>query len=162
MLQGKGGSTVRLFRWTVWFFLLATAAAFAQSAPQLEANKKLAQKFFQVFANPAQLSEIIHPEYIQHNPEVKAWDEEHHVSGREGLLKFIKSVGFPPPGADNAKDAPPPVREIAFTIAEGDIVVLAWKTIEKDKNGVPYEAFNFDAWRIKDGKLYEHWDAERK
>src|SRR6266699_1346908 len=107
---------MRLFRWTVWVFLLATAAAFGQSATQLEANKKLAQKFFHGFEKPAQLSEIIHPDYIQHNPAVKAWDDEHHVSGREGLLKFIQSVGFgPPPGADNSKEAPPPIRQIVLT-----------------------------------------------
>ena len=155
---------MKLFQWTVCFYLLTAVPAIAQSAAQLEANKKLAQKFFQSFGNPAQLNDLIHPDYVQHNPVVKAWDDEHHASGRDGLLKFMQSGGFgPPPGADKGKkQAPPPAPKIVLTTAEGDIVTVVWKMMEKDKAGAPYEAFNFDTWRVKDGKLYEHWDGARR
>ena len=46
-------------------------------------------------------------------------------------------------------------------IADGDLVtVLQKRQLPDPQNpGKFYEGFWFDTWRVKDGKLFEHWDA---
>jgi predicted SnoaL-like aldol condensation-catalyzing enzyme len=145
--------------------LLAIAPAFAQgNAAQLEANKKVVMRFFNdnIFANPEKIDEVIHPDYIQHNPMFQRFNEENNVSGRDGLKKFLASRAQgrggqgkqgPPPGA--AAPAPP----TRVVTAEGDLVTVVSSRNMMDKDGKPYTAWGFDTWRVKDGKLYEHWDA---
>ena len=154
---------MRLWKFAV-LPLLAIAPAFAQGdAAQLEANKKVAMRFFNdnIFANPDKLDEVIHPDYIQHNPMFLRFNEENGVAGREGLKKFLASRGGgpggkkgPPPGAGGA----PPTH---IYTAEGDLVTVISGRSMMDKEGTPYTAYSFDTWRVKDGKLYEHWDGAR-
>ena len=61
---------------------LAVVPGFAQNnVAQLEANKKLAQRFFDIgMRDPSKLAEIIHPDYIQHNPMFQRYNEEHGPS----------------------------------------------------------------------------------
>jgi predicted SnoaL-like aldol condensation-catalyzing enzyme len=43
-----------------------------------------------------------------------------------------------------------------------DIVAVIHKVYLQDPTAAPgtfYEAFTFDAYRVKDGKVSEHWDA---
>ena len=152
---------MKAFQLGICVSLLAAVPAFAETAAQMEANKKLAQKFFQSMGNMSQLTEIIHPDYIQHNPMFLRFNEENGVSGREGLKKFLASRGGgpggkkgPPPGAGGA----PPTH---IYTAEGDLVTVISGRSMMDKEGTPYTAYSFDTWRVKDGKLYEHWDGAR-
>lgn len=87
---------MRSLKLTAMLPLLMALPALAQNA-QLEANKMLAQKFFQSFGNPAQLKELMHPDYIQHHPVLKAYAEANHLSGRDAFFKFMESGGFGPP-----------------------------------------------------------------
>ena len=73
---------------------LAAVPVFAQNnAAQLEANKKLAQRFFDIgMRDPSKLAEIIHPDYIQHNPMFQRYNEEHGTKGLDGMMKFIQTM----------------------------------------------------------------------
>lgn len=145
--------------------LLTLGLTFAQNnAAQLEANKKVAMRFFNenIFASPEKIDEVIHPDYIQHNPMFQRFNEENNVSGRDGLKKFLASMMAGRGG--QAKKGPPPAGgmptpPVRMVTAEGDLVTVISGRNMMDKDGKPYTAFSFDTWRIKDGKLYEHWDG---
>jgi|SRR5215469_5254402 len=145
--------------------LLTPLVSFAQSQSQLQANKKLAEDFFKsgVLQHPENTAEkFLAPDYVQHNPRFVQFDEEHHLNGREGFVQAIKSgILTPPRRPGEAAPPPPPPRSEAFAVAEDDLVTIVWKQM-LPVPGVPsktYEAFTFDAFRVKNGKFVEHWDG---
>ena len=144
---------------------LVPLVSFAQTNAQLEANKKLAEDFFKagVLQHPDELADkFLAPEYVQHNPRFVKFDEDHHLSGREGFVQAITSgILAPPRRPDGSAPPPPPARTEAFAIAEGDLVTIVWKqTLPQPGDGSKtYEAFTFDAFRVKNGKFVEHWDG---
>ncbi len=83
--------------------LFAAAPVFAQShvdARQLEANKKLALAFFEAGPKgPEAMAEYLAPDYIQHNPRFAKYDEEHHLSGRQGFVGAFKGGSARPQAA---------------------------------------------------------------
>src|SRR5437016_3240185 len=89
--------------------LLALAPSFAQSQAQLEANKKVVMRFFNenIFANPEKIDEVLHPDYIQHNPVFQRYNEENNVKGRDGLKQFLASRAQGR-GGQGKKQGPPP------------------------------------------------------
>ena len=150
---------MKAFRIALVLPLLAAAPMFAQDA-QLEANKKVVMRFFNdnIFANPEKLDEVIHPDYIQHNPVFQRYNEENNVKGRDGLKKFLASRNV---GGGQKKGPPPtpPTPPTRIVTAEGDLVTVIMSRNAMDKDGKPYTSWWFDMWRVKDGKLYEHWDG---
>ena len=120
-----------------------------------EANKRLVRDFYRcVFdaQNPDAVSDFVAEDYQQH--------AMHVPSGRAGLEEFVRSI-FP--------DGPRPVRPEmerppAIIVAEGDLVVLATSLPqpEPDDPGNCYPSFVYDAFRIRDGKLAEHWSGVNK
>ena len=55
-----------------------------------------------------------------------------------------------------------PCKGMKNLIAEGDNVLTAFVRPEKDANGQTYYSTWFDLYRIKDGKVAEHWDPMLK
>jgi predicted SnoaL-like aldol condensation-catalyzing enzyme len=51
-----------------------------------------------------------------------------------------------------------------MAFAQGDLVLLVWDHEEKDPADASktYHYDSFDASRIKNGKIVEHWDAAKK
>ncbi len=121
-----------------------------------EANKKLAAEFFRKGITPAERLALLHPDYVQHDPVFKRFNEINGLQGRagfEGMIKARAAGGPPPP--------PPPGNDPTFMLmADGDLVtVLQKRQLPDPQNpGKFYEGFWFETWRVKDGKLYEHWD----
>ena len=142
---------------------ISAAAVFGQTA-QEEANKKLAIKFMDPKTSMEERFAIMHNDYIQHNPMFKRFGEINGTHGKEEFSLLMKTMfrnGPPPDQAKKGGPQPPAGDPKHIVIAEGDLVMILQKRFEPDpmKPGKFYETFWFDMWRVKDNKLYEHWDA---
>jgi predicted SnoaL-like aldol condensation-catalyzing enzyme len=147
--------------------LLLAAASFAAQSPALaqtakpevlEANKKLAAEFFRAGIKPDERVALLHPDYVQHNPVFQRFNEINGLHGKqavEEMGKAMRAAGAAPPPANPGGDP------TYLVMAEGDLVTVLHKRMLADPQnpGKFYEAFAFDTWRVKDGKLYEHWDG---
>jgi predicted SnoaL-like aldol condensation-catalyzing enzyme len=123
-------------------FALFAFDAGAQSAQQLEANKRIAQEFYDAAINRkdyAAASQYLGSGYKQHNPTAADGPE-----GLKGFIDFLK-MRFP-----NQRG------EVKRVIAEGDLVVLHVHSTRGD--GTPGRAI-VDIFRIDGGKVVEHWDV---
>jgi predicted SnoaL-like aldol condensation-catalyzing enzyme len=132
---------------------LAASAAFAQgylSGPAL--NKKIVTDFYRLVfepRNPDLIDQYIAPDFVEHNPMIEG--------GRDGLVKFMKTLPKPANDDIGAEMKDPP----AHIVAEGDLVTFIFKRSvpdPKDKSK-SYDRYSFDMFRIKNGKIVEHWDG---
>ncbi len=129
------------------FFLLATAAH--ADAALTARNKQVVRDFYtavfigrDVDAAPKYLT----PGYIQHNT--------HIATGLKGFMDaFRKGFSGKLPGDYK--------REILNIVGEDDMVVLydrqSWTSA---KDGQHHEALGFEMFRVQDGMIAEHWDAD--
>ncbi len=134
--------------------LLATTAAHAQRAKvsaDEEANKKVVYEFYrQVWetGNAELLPQFYAADFKEHNPAVPP-------GGLDGLARYLK-VRFPTVKPAGKELQNPP----AMVQVDGDLVTWTFRREAKDpKDGSPYSAYWFDTYRIKNGKVIEHWDA---
>jgi predicted SnoaL-like aldol condensation-catalyzing enzyme len=119
--------------------------------PKLAANKKLVFDFWrEVFQarNMELAPKYMAEDYIQHNPLV--------ATGRKPFTDFF--------GQFEPLPVKPEIDNLVNLIAEGDIVVLAFKRELPDpqNEGQTYTTTWFDMLRIEDGKIAEHWDYGTK
>jgi predicted SnoaL-like aldol condensation-catalyzing enzyme len=128
------------------------AALLKSNDPQLAANKKLVYDMWRAFLNAHHIDEAdkyLAPEYHQHNPNA--------VTGLEGVKAYFRAQNMKPmPIPDEIQGG------LVTMVAERDLVVLAFRRDMKDKDGNPYTSTWFDMFRIKDGKIVEHWDTALK
>ncbi|EIZ79123.1 hypothetical protein WSK_2310 [Novosphingobium sp. Rr 2-17] len=131
-------------------------------AAQIEANKELA-RLFDIKLDPKIAYEHMDPGYIQHNPMAKRIGDVNGVSGRDEFKLLLdlkdKGIGGRPPELPGQ----PPEDTYHFVMATCDHVFLLKKSYPPDPQhpGQFYEAFDFDLWRVENGKLVEHWDGAR-
>lgn len=163
--------------------LFAGALAFAQQPPppavqanpalgckvspaELEANRKVAMEFFRTQGD-ARVA-LADPSYKQHNPAFVKGAREAKMND----FDYFKSrFGGPPaarqggPGDGRGQAAgpqPPQGNPFEIVTAECDIVTIVHKVFTQDPTLPPgnfYERFTFDSFRVRNGKLVEHWDA---
>jgi predicted SnoaL-like aldol condensation-catalyzing enzyme len=133
------------------------------TAGQLEANKKVAMDFFRTMG-PDRVA-LADPSYKQHNPVFKQRAEQNQVSDYEEFKSaFLRQPGAPGgqggPQRQMMQGAPRPSL-LEIVTAECDIVTIVHKMYRPDpaKEGQFYEFFTFDTFRVKNGKLVEHWDG---
>ena len=118
---------------------------------QLAANKKLVFDFWrEVFQTHDMTSapKYMAEDYMQHNPNVP--------TGRQPFVDFFGRLPRQPVKAE--------IDNLVMILAEGDKVVLAFRRELPDPQnaGKTYTTTWFDMFRIKDGKLAEHWDYGTK
>jgi predicted SnoaL-like aldol condensation-catalyzing enzyme len=155
--------------------VLVAAPAFAQQlAPgctatpaQLEANKKVAMEFFKPGVDRVALAD---PSYKQHNPafvkggrEAKLSDYEYFKSRFGGPRAGGPGGGAAGGGRGAAEGLQPPAgNPLEIVMAECDMVTIVHKNFRQDPTapaGTFYEVFTFDTFRVRNGKLVEHWDG---
>ncbi len=147
---------MKLRRTVCLLVFLTGVTAFAQgylSGPAL--NKKIVGDFYRIVfepRNPDLIDQYIAPDFVEHNPAIEG--------GRDGLVKFMKTLPRPTSDDVGAEMKNPP----AYITAEGDLVTFIFKEKvpdPKDKSKT-YERFTFDMFRVKNGKIAEHWDGAAK
>jgi predicted SnoaL-like aldol condensation-catalyzing enzyme len=124
---------------------------------ELEANKKVVIAFFTPGVDRVALADS---SYKQHNPAFKKRAEENHVTDYEEYkAAFSRGPGQGPRVGPNGQ-RPPAGNPLEVVTAECDLVTVVHRMYRPDPNaeGKFYEAFGFDTFRVKNGKLVEHWD----
>src|SRR5678816_1403844 len=158
--------------------MLTVAPTFAQTPTltpgctatpaQLEANKKVAMEFFRPGVDRVALAD---PTYKQHNPafikggrEAKLSDYEYFKSRFGGPRAGGPGGGPAGGGGRGAAEGPQPPagNPLEIVMAECDLVTIIHKNNRQDPTaaaGTFYEVFTFDTFRVRNGKLVEHWDG---
>jgi predicted SnoaL-like aldol condensation-catalyzing enzyme len=165
--------------------LLTAAPAFAQNQvmvpergctatpAQMEANKKVAMEFFRPGISGADRVALADPTYKQHNPAFVKGAKE---AGMNDYDYFKSRFGGPArqgggPGGGAARGGgrgqatgpqPPQGNPLEVVMAECDLVTIIHKNYRQDPTAAPgtfYEVFTFDTFRVRNGKLTEHWDG---
>ena len=122
-------------------FCVSSASAQTRDVKTEEANKKLVVAFYQSFFGDHDLSsaeKYLAPSYIQHNPGLP--------DGRDALVNMAKGLFA------NAPKGKADIRQVA---ADGDLV---WLHVRGQFGPGPASSV-VDIFRVKDGKIVEHWDT---
>ncbi len=130
----------------------AQLALLEHDDPQLAANKRLVWDMWRTLLNGYHIDrapEFIHEDYIQHNPMAD--------TGLAGMQNFFRSLGIP------AREIPDAIPEgVVDVLAERDMVVIFFPRQYTDSCGRQYTSTWFDAFRIEDGLIVQHWDAAQR
>ena len=124
----------------------------AKMTKQEAANLKLVEDWWKtvlVAHHIDQMTKFADENTIPHKPNVS------HV-----LAPLRKIFGSRPPIDIPASITPPP----ALELSQGDVVMIVFDHEAKDP-GDPSKTYHynsFDAFRIKDNKIVEHWDGAQK
>jgi predicted SnoaL-like aldol condensation-catalyzing enzyme len=146
--------------------VVAPAAGCSATPAQLAASKKVAMAFFAPDADRVALAD---PSYKQHNPAFVKGGKE---AGLSDFDYFKSRFGGPrqggPGGAGRGQapaptgPQPPPGNPLEIVMAECDLVTIIHRNNRQDPTaaaGTFYEVFTFDTFRVRNGKLVEHWDG---
>jgi predicted SnoaL-like aldol condensation-catalyzing enzyme len=129
----------------------AQQALLASSNPVLAANKRVVYDMYREVLQGGRVDRIplyFGEVYFQHNPNVPF--------GTEALANFVK-------GSRPVREVQPTITlPIVTMVAEGDFVMVNFVRPEMDADGKPYTTTWFDLYRLKDGKIIEHWDPALK
>jgi predicted SnoaL-like aldol condensation-catalyzing enzyme len=133
---------------------IVSAALLIQSHPaladeQLTArNKAVVRDFYTtvlVGRDVDAAPRFLRPDYIQHNPNVPT-----------GLTGFMDA--FRPRFAQKLPSDYK--RELLNVVGENDMVVVYVRQSWTGADGKFHEAWGFDMFRVQDGMIAEHWDAD--
>ena len=129
----------------------AQRAMLASDDPQLAANKRLVWNMWREFLQGGDIAaadRYLAPEYHQHNPNAE--------TGLEGVKAYFRAAGMQ---KTEVKDY---IERLVAITAERDLVTLALVREGVDSNGEAYTTTWFDMFRVRDGKIVEHWDTATK
>ena len=88
---------------------------------------------------------FLRPDYIQHNPQVP--------TGLKGFMDTFRERF--------AQKLPPDYkRELLNVIGDNDMVVVYVRQTWTGHDGQHHQALGFDMFRVYDGMIAEHWDAD--
>ncbi|MDH7794825.1 MULTISPECIES: ester cyclase [unclassified Beijerinckia] len=123
--------------------------AFAQSTQRNfaseETNRKLVVEFYDRFFNKhetAEAAQVVADDYKQHNPNVP--------DGKQVFVSFFTKM---------FKDNPERRSRIVRSATDGDLVYLH---VHSQLNANDLGSAIVDIFRVKDGKIVEHWDVVQK
>lgn len=125
--------------------LLASADA------QLAANKKVVFDFWREIRQAHDVDrapELLAESYVEHDPKLP--------TGRAAFVRYFSRLPKAP--------VRPTIDELVTIVAERDMVVLGLRRELADlaNEGQTYTTMAFEAFRIEDGKIAEHWSTAEK
>ena len=143
---------IRSARWVVTATAVCIPVFLAKPAGADEAltahNKAVVRDFYTTVLIDRDIDaapRFVRPDYIQHNPQVP--------SGLKGFMDTFRSRF--------AQKLPPDYkRELLNVIGENDMVVIYERQTWTGRDGQYHQALGFDMFRVQDGKIAAHWDAD--
>lgn len=132
----------------------AVASAPAETPAEVAANKALVVKFWNECFDRHDLAcaeSFLVEDYIQHNPTV--------ATGRAGFREAFSKFWPKPLAPEQVKTT-----KFEAVIGEGDLVQLVQR-LDRPEPADPtktYASYWFDLFRVKNGKIVEHWDGATK
>jgi predicted SnoaL-like aldol condensation-catalyzing enzyme len=130
------------------FLLFATMpTAYADEALTAR-NKAIVRDFYTsvfIARNVDAAPRFISPGYIQHNPGIP--------TGLKGFVDTFRTIFAQKLPSDYK-------RELLNVIGENDIVVIFQRQTGTEPNGKHHLALGFDMFRVQNGMITEHWDAD--
>jgi|EndMetStandDraft_6_1072998.scaffolds.fasta_scaffold80873_2 predicted SnoaL-like aldol condensation-catalyzing enzyme len=132
----------------------ASAQTISQLSQAEAANKALVLDFWsKVFdaQDWTRAKDYLADDYIQHNPNV--------ASGLAGFNAYFSKI-WPNPKSATAIIA----TEFVAVVTQGDLVQLVMRRSRAEPGNElkTYDSYWFDLFRVKDGKIVEHWDPALK
>lgn len=141
------------------------AVAGQANAGTSETNKALVIEFYKALDDSLshgiskdgirQIAEqFLTPDYKQHSVNAKSTGH-----GRDDFINELSEIPQtpPPPGAQSAPP-PPPVR-LALLADEDEVILVTRRSMTPPGAAGPQDTIVFNLFRVRDGKLAEHWDA---
>jgi len=126
---------------------IATTTTWADEA-LTQRNKALVRDFYTtvlIERNVDAAPRFLRADYIQHNPQVP--------TGLKGFMDTFRER-FAQKLPSDFK------RELLNVVGDNDIVVVYVRQTWTGRDGQHHQAFGFDMFRVKDGMIAEHWDAD--
>ena len=140
--------TTTVLMWTAAFVWLSAAQTTQAADAVGERNKAVVRDFYTtvlIGRDVEAAPKFMRPDYIQHNPNVP--------TGMKGFMDaFRKRFAQPYP--------PDYKRELLNVVGDGDMVVVYVRQTWTSRDGTHRQALGFDMFRVQDGKIAEHWDAD--
>jgi predicted SnoaL-like aldol condensation-catalyzing enzyme len=111
-------------------------------------NKAIVRDFYTtvlIGRNVDAAPRFLRPDYIQHNPQVP--------TGLKGFMDTFRERF--------AQKLPPDYkRELLNVVGDNDTVVTYVRQTWTGRDGQHHQALGFDMFRVQDGMIAEHWDAD--
>jgi predicted SnoaL-like aldol condensation-catalyzing enzyme len=145
----SNGRTGRLIGILISIFALSIFAQSSWADESLTArNKATVRDFYTtvlIGRNVDGAPRFLRTDYIQHNPQVP--------TGLKGFMDTFRER-FP------QKLPPDYKRESLNVIGDNDMVVVYVRQTWTGRDGQQHQALGFDMFRVQDGMIAEHWDAD--
>ena len=130
--------------------LMLTVFAHAIRADEAltERNKTIVRDFYTtvlIGRNVDAAPRFLRPDYIQHNTQVP--------TGLKGFMDTFRERFAQKLPSDYK-------RELLNVIGDNDMVVVYVRQTWTGKDGQHHQALGFDMFRVQDGMIAEHWDAD--
>jgi len=113
-----------------------------------ERNKDLVRDFYTtvlISRNLDAAARFLRADYIQHNPQVP--------TGLKGFMDTFRERFAQKLPSDYK-------RELLNVVGDNDMVVVYVRQTWTGRDGQRHQALGFDMFRVQDGMIAEHWDAD--
>jgi len=113
-----------------------------------ERNKALVRNFYTtvlIERNVDAAPRFLRTDYIQHNPQVP--------TGLKGFMDTFRERFAQKLPSDYK-------RELLNVVGDNDMVVVYVRQTWTGRDGQHHQALGFDMFRVQDGMIAEHWDAD--
>ena len=141
--------TVKWLTWAVIFIWLSLAQTTYADEALTARNKVLVRDFYTTVLIDRRIDEaprFLSTDYIQHNP--------HVPTGLKGFMDAFRERFAQKLPADYR-------RELLNVVGDNDMVVVyVRQTWTSSLDGKHHQALGFDMFRVENGKIAEHWDAD--